>query len=106
MSQQQITGSLAYRPPESRPGDLGEHEIWWAEHQEALEAAGYLLRSRYRPNWIPSWRGTDKFYRRCEDGQSTQVSALHAFLVALPTNLLRCAWVWTQLESLMGGLWC
>jgi len=30
-----------------------------------------MLRPRYRPDWKPSWLGTDNFYRDCEDGQST-----------------------------------
>ncbi|KAI0294563.1 kinase-like domain-containing protein [Russula brevipes] len=54
--------------PGSKPGGIGESEKWWAERQEALERAGYLLRSRYRPDWTPSWTGTNKFYLHCEDG--------------------------------------
>jgi hypothetical protein len=60
--------------PGRQPGDLGETEKWWAERQEALERAGYLLRSRYRPGWQPSWRGTGKFYLDFEDGQRVVVS--------------------------------
>ncbi len=104
MSHQQVIDFLEDEPPGSQPGDLDEHETWWAERQEALEVAGYMLRSRYRPGWIPSWRGTDKFYLDVEDGQSTRVSALYAFLVSVPTNFLRCAWVWTPLGYLMGDL--
>ncbi|KAF8263954.1 kinase-like domain-containing protein [Lactarius quietus] len=73
MSQQQSISSLYDEPPGSQPGDLDEHETWWAERQEALEATGYMLRSRYRPGWIPSWRGTDKFYLDVEDGQSMRL---------------------------------
>ena len=60
--------------PGRQPGDLGESEKWWAERQEALERAGYLLRSRYRPGWQPSWTGTGKFYSNFEDGQRVLVS--------------------------------
>ena len=60
--------------PGRQPGDLGEAEKWWAERQEALERAGYLLRSRYRPGWQPSWTGTGKFYLNFEDGQRVTVS--------------------------------
>ncbi len=49
-------------------------ETWWAERQEALEHAGYMLRSRYRPGWKPSWVGTNKDYFRTEDGQIQPVS--------------------------------
>ncbi len=104
MSQQQVIDFLDNQPPGRQPGDLDELEIWWVERQEALEAAGYMLRSRYRPGWIPSWRGTSKFYLDVEDGPSISVSAFYVFLVSVPTNFLRCAWVWTQLEFLTGDL--
>ena len=61
------------------------------ERQEALEAAGYMLRARYRPGWVPSWRGTTQPYFKVEDGLPLSVSAFYAFLVALSTNFLRCA---------------
>jgi hypothetical protein len=60
--------------PGRQPGDLGGHEEWWAERQQALEKAGYMLRPRYRPGWRPSWTGTGKFYLDFEDGQSQKVS--------------------------------
>jgi len=61
-------------PLPGSPGDIGESEKWWVERQEALEQAGYLLRSRYRPDWKPSWAGTNKFYFDCEDAQRVRVS--------------------------------
>jgi hypothetical protein len=60
--------------PGKQPGDLGEHEEWWAERQQALEKAGYMLRPRYRQGWRPSWTGTSKFYLDFEDGQAQIVS--------------------------------
>lgn len=30
-------------------------EVWWQGHQPWLEKQGYMLRSRYLPNWKPSW---------------------------------------------------
>ena len=102
MSQQQRTDSLDNQPPERQPGDLDRREVWWVARQQALEVAGYRLRPRYRPGWIPSWRGTNKFYLDVEDGQILRVSAFFAILVPVPTNFLRCAWVWTPSESLMG----
>jgi hypothetical protein len=60
MSNQQYISFLDDEQPGRQPGDLGRGEDWWAERQEALEAAGYMLRARYRPGWIPSWRGTNK----------------------------------------------
>ncbi|KAI9444377.1 hypothetical protein BJY52DRAFT_1216726 [Lactarius psammicola] len=50
-------------------GEIGGPETWWVAHQEALEHAGYMLRSRYRPGWRPSWFTTGKNYFSCEDGQ-------------------------------------
>ncbi len=60
--------------PKRKPGGLWEGEIWWAEQQEALERAGYMLRPRYRPGWRPSWVGTNKPYNSFEDGQIMYVS--------------------------------
>ena len=76
MSQQQRIDSLD-QPPGRQPGDLDIREVWWAERQEALEAAGYMLRARYRPGWIPSWRGTNQFYLDVEDGRPISVSAFY-----------------------------
>ena len=81
------------RSPGRKPGDLDKDEAWWAERQEALEAAGYMLRARYRPGWIPSWRGTNQLYFNLEDGLPQSVSTLYAFLAAIPIIFLRCAWV-------------
>ena len=60
--------------PDVKLEDLWEGEIWWAERQDALERAGYMLRPRYRPDWKPSWTGTNKPYDYFEDGQSMDVS--------------------------------
>jgi len=45
-------------------------ETWWANRQEALEHAGYMLRPRFRPGWRPSWVTTGKHYFNSEDGQT------------------------------------
>ncbi len=41
-------------------GDVGAElappELAWRDRQTYLESRGYLLRPRYRPGWIPSWR--------------------------------------------------
>ena len=70
--------------PGRQPGGLGGNEKRWAERQEALERAGYMLRPRFRPGWQPSWTGTGKVFYDVEDGQSTRVSVdtlpLAAFL--------------------------
>ncbi|KAH9937748.1 kinase-like domain-containing protein [Amylocystis lapponica] len=51
-------------------GDLKPSEFFWRDHQQWLETHGYMLPSRYRPGWVPSWKETNKPYFSCEDGQS------------------------------------
>jgi hypothetical protein len=100
---QYIDDPISGRQPSGRqPGSLGESEKWWAERQEALERAGYLLRTRYRPGWHPSWTGTGKFYLNFEDGQRVIVSLNTLSLPACAYDI-RCAWEWTQLAFLTGG---
>src|SRR5882724_9621840 len=43
-------------------------EQFWTDHQKWLQSRGYMLRPRYSPDWVPSWRGTTKFSYSCEDG--------------------------------------
>ncbi|KAG1792652.1 uncharacterized protein HD556DRAFT_1379030 [Suillus plorans] len=47
---------------------LSEYEIWWSGHYKFLEEKGYKLRSRYSPDWVPSWTNTNKVDINCEDG--------------------------------------
>lgn len=56
------------------PGGISERESWWVERKEELEAAGYMLRPRYHPDWQPSWLKTKKSYSDFEDGQTEVVS--------------------------------
>jgi hypothetical protein len=51
------------------PENLGHGEHWWRDHYQWLKEAGYLLRPRYDPAWIPSWRGTKKDWLHCEDAK-------------------------------------
>ena len=60
-----------------RQGLLTTREFFWRDHYEWLQRSGYHLRPRYAPDWIPSWRGTTKFYRSCEDGIIPRVSLAH-----------------------------
>ncbi|KAG2135813.1 hypothetical protein DEU56DRAFT_737574 [Suillus clintonianus] len=53
------------------PEKFTKTEQRWANNYEWLKTRGYLLRPRYAPNWVPSWKGEKKpkpslFY---EDGQ-------------------------------------
>ena len=70
--------------PEARPatlpepkgpskGELKPEEYWWLDRQKWLEERGYMLRPRYTPDWVPSWKATHKQYWKCEDGQAIMV---------------------------------
>ncbi|KAJ7162129.1 hypothetical protein C8R46DRAFT_1000083 [Mycena filopes] len=37
-------------------GRLSKGEIYWRDHQPWLKECGYILRPRYQPDWVPSWR--------------------------------------------------
>ncbi|CAL1706317.1 unnamed protein product [Somion occarium] len=51
--------------------ELSADEIYWRDHQVWLEAQGYMLRPRYRPNWVPSWKGEpNPDFFRIEDSQT------------------------------------
>ncbi|KAJ7159109.1 hypothetical protein C8R43DRAFT_1086966 [Mycena crocata] len=53
---------------DSFPGHLNTREIFWRDHQPWLQGCGYMLRRRYRSDWIPSWLGTNGFFITAEDG--------------------------------------
>lgn len=38
---------------------LTPDEVTWRDKQPLLESAGYMLRPRYRPGWVPSWTKDD-----------------------------------------------
>jgi len=57
-------------PPKAPPGGLLDSEHYWRDRQPWLQEHGYLLRARYRPDWKPSWEGTNKNYFQCEDGRA------------------------------------
>ena len=64
-------------PGDSEPSDtvpLSENELWWTRHFQWLKDCGYLLRPRYAPDWVPSWRGTKKRKYSCEDSVLSMVS--------------------------------
>jgi hypothetical protein len=55
------------------PGTLWSPERRWRHYQPWLAEKGYALRARYQPDWVPSWKGKNKFYDRFEDGQDYTV---------------------------------
>lgn len=58
-------------------------EVFWRDHQVWLAEQGYMLRPRYRPDWVPSWTGTGKAWRRHEDGIALWVCATTILLKQL-----------------------
>ncbi|RPD78669.1 hypothetical protein L226DRAFT_503302 [Lentinus tigrinus ALCF2SS1-7] len=44
-------------------------EYFWREHQTWLADEGYMLRPRYREDWMPSWLNTKKNSWKCEDSR-------------------------------------
>ncbi|KAF4588476.1 hypothetical protein EYR40_010027 [Pleurotus pulmonarius] len=61
------------RPTETLPqkdlrGRLSEDEVFWRDHYDWLLECGYQLQPRYRPDWKPSWEGTNKLWITCVDG--------------------------------------
>jgi len=64
-------------------GSLFESELWWRDHYYMLENHGYILRPRYHPNWVPSWKTSGKEFFTVEDGQPTLVSVVRLMLSLL-----------------------
>ncbi|KAH7917813.1 hypothetical protein BV22DRAFT_1200202 [Leucogyrophana mollusca] len=54
---------------EVTPETLGNGELWWHNHYQWLKDHGYLLRPRYTPDWVPSWKTNKKSWHTCEDGE-------------------------------------
>ena len=57
-------------------GGLGRTEIFWRENYHWFRDQGYQLRSRYSPDWTPSWGNEVVNYMRREDGVPLMVSGL------------------------------
>ena len=54
---------------------LTMEEQFWAARQPFLESRGYVLRPRYHPDWVPSWKGKPRGeVFKAEDGYSLPVS--------------------------------
>lgn len=66
-------GPVLVEPQGSWKGELKPEEVWWRDRYEWLKGQGYVLRSRYRPDWIPSWKTKHKPYWKCDDGQAILV---------------------------------
>jgi hypothetical protein len=69
-------------------GTLFDSELWWRDQYRAIEAQGYILRSRYHPNWRPSWKRSGKDFFSAEDGQPTLVSVVCLVFTRVYTSLV------------------
>ena len=80
-SEESSLGDIDDTPPRD-PGVLRHQpEIFWRDHQPWLQENGYMLRPRLRPGWVPSWKGTRKFWWYCEDGRGSGVSSSDQSLI-------------------------
>ncbi len=73
--------------------ELDTHEVFWRDLYPFLMDHGYQLRPRFRPGWIPSWKGTNERSMFFEDshGLLVRFSALYSplsvvNLVSAPKN--------------------
>lgn len=64
-----IWGTLGRHLPE----ELDPRETWWRDRYEQLRSLGYLLRPRYSPEWVPSWKTSKRDWSSCEDGKRLEV---------------------------------
>ena len=65
-------------------GALFSSELWWRNHYRDIETSGYRLRSRYDPDWQPSWRASGKDFFMTEDGQPTLVGVFPSIPCCTP----------------------
>lgn len=52
---------------------LYDFEYFWRDHYHWLKEQGYLLRPRYHPEWVASWKDKQKSWRFFEDAQTHKV---------------------------------
>lgn len=55
------------------PETRDDSEIWWSNRFEWLKGRGYLLRTRYIPDWVPSWNTSDQAWFEHEDSRILEV---------------------------------
>ncbi|KAJ6629433.1 hypothetical protein B0H10DRAFT_1776609 [Mycena sp. CBHHK59/15] len=48
-------------------GKLTTGDIIWRDMQPWLQDCGYMLRPRFRPGWVPSWKTSGQLMVLCED---------------------------------------
>ena len=66
------------------PEELDSREVWWRDRYKQLNNYGYLLRPRYSPQWVPSWKTSNKDWRHCEDAKRLGVCNLFSYRCTSP----------------------
>lgn len=83
--------------------ELTEREKFWLKCQPWLEERGYMLRPRYRPGWVASWKDKEGEFAflRAEDGQiGSSAGFMDAGRVSDGTTVyMKKIWVKAELGS-------
>lgn len=77
-------GTTSRLPPETRD----DRETWWSNQFEWLKSRGYLLRARYAPGWVPSWKTSAKIWFEHEDSRNLEVYSVFDGVPSFLTLLL------------------
>ena len=85
--------------PSSDRANLREDEIFWRDHQPWLEKRGYMLRARYQPGWVASWKATGRGWWESEDGLLTYVS--QRFILVFRSAVAEVACCSVQASSML-----
>lgn len=82
----QLGGNTELREPRTSVdiSVLKQAELFWAEHQQYLQSQGYMLRKRYRPGWVASWKSDGMPDIECEDSVTPYVRFIS---LAVPMSL-------------------
>lgn len=70
---------------------LYSDELYWRDRYHFFKDRGYLLRPRYHPDWVASWKGTNKNWLECEDGLVGEVK--YRFLKTIFVRVLTIQFV-------------
>ena len=55
------------------PEELDPREVWWRDRYDQLSNHGYRLRPRYSPQWLPSWKTSNRDWTSSEDSKRLKV---------------------------------
>ena len=66
----------SYAKIADKASKLSAKEAVWRDRQLFLEQRGYMLRPRFRPGWVPSWKGNTRLVYTADDGIILLVSTL------------------------------